>query len=196
MHSAGNVKEIEERAQEARREVASRLANLGLGIPPESDVSLAAELLTGGTVDPAPNLTDRLGGRLAGTLEWNLGVVLIRFEAYDPKVRQRFSIAHEIGHFWLHAGSVPAPRWCATLDVNADEQEGSLTSDGHAVGFDGALELSEREADLFAAAFLIPADQLARDLAEYAASTPFLAERYQVSAATMRRRLRTLGASL
>jgi Zn-dependent peptidase ImmA (M78 family) len=49
---------------------------------------------------------------------------------------------------------------------------------------------AEPEADAFAAAFLIPLPSLLKDVAWFGACAGFLAARYGVSEATMRRRLR------
>jgi hypothetical protein len=91
---------IEPLAMDTRQTVLARLADLEL--PPESinDIVLAATLFTGGPVESYPNLT-RYDDRLAGVLDWTDGVPRIFFEIYDPQTRQRFSIAHEIGHLGL-----------------------------------------------------------------------------------------------
>jgi Zn-dependent peptidase ImmA (M78 family) len=161
-----------------RQTVLDRLADLEL--PPEyiNDVVLAATLFTGGPVEPYPNLT-RDDDRLAGVLDWTDDIPRIFFEIYDPPTRQRFSIAHELGHFVLHARH---HRRCqcaqSAVDSEADEDQAVLDV--------------EREADAFAAAFLLPADLVRADLAQFGRCVAFLAARYQVSEAAMRRRLRTL----
>ena len=50
----------------------------------------------------------------------------------------------------------------------------------------------EAEADAFAGAFLLPSASLRDDIAQFGMSVSFLAERYAVSGATVRRRLKTL----
>jgi hypothetical protein len=170
---------IETRAMDTRQIVLARLADLEL--PPDyiNDIVLAATLLTGGPVEPYPNLT-RYDDRLAGVLDWTDGVPRIFFEIYDPHTRQRFSVAHEIGHFVLHARHRTQCQ-CTQLAVDREDNE-----DGEAV-----LDV-EREADAFAAAFLLPADIVRADLAHFGRCISFLAARYQVSEAAMRRRIRTL----
>ncbi len=162
-----------------RRTVLDRLADLEL--PPEymNDVMLAAALFTGGPVEPYPNLT-RYDDRLAGVLDWTDGVPRIFFEIYDPPTRQRFSVAHEIGHFVLHA------RHHTQCHCTQSAVDREVDEDAEAV-----LDV-EREADAFAAAFLLPADPVRADLVHFGRCIAFLAARYQVSEPAMRRRLRTL----
>jgi hypothetical protein len=170
---------IEAGAMDTRQTVLDRLADLELPAEYMNDVMLAAALFTGGPVEPYPNLT-RYDERLAGALDWTDGVPRIFFEVYDPPTRQRFSVAHEMGHFVLH---VRHYRQCqcaqSVVDREADEEMESVMD-------------VEREADAFAAAFLLPADLVRADLVQFGRCIAFLAARYQVSEAAMRRRLRTL----
>jgi predicted transcriptional regulator len=86
--------------------------------------------------------------------------------------RQRFTIAHEIGHFLLHPGRAVAERGGATNRATA-----SL----------------EREANEFAAELLMP-ERLVRQAAlEEGADARRLADRFDVSAQAMNLRLRRLG---
>lgn len=172
--------ELEQVVAETRHEAGTRCADLGLTLSRDTDLRYVAAFLTGGTVDPFPNL----GGddeRLAGMLEWVGSYPRILFEAYDPPVRQRFSIAHELGHYYLHARDRSSVhRRCSQARVDRD-----LPLEP------GMLDV-EDEADAFAGAFLLPADELTTDLAHFGICVAFLAERYLVSEATVRRRLRTL----
>lgn len=86
--------------------------------------------------------------------------------------RRRFSIAHEIGHFVLHGQRARAERGGA---VNQ------------------AMSREEREADLFAAALLMPEPLVRQAVAEQGADVARLADRFEVSEQAMQVRLRYLG---
>ena len=179
------LRDIEVAAWSARALASKRFTDLGATLERVCDMALAAMVLTSGTVDPAPNLM-REGERLAGILEGSKVCPTIFFEQFDPLVRQRFSIAHELGHYYLHAqcneSSVPiAYQRCVQHRVDAEP----LSDDSEA----GDIEA---EADAFAGAFLLPADEVSADLAHFGKCVAFLAERYGVSEATVRRRLRAL----
>lgn len=176
---------IEAAAQSARSLAAERFCGLGTTLEFVCDMPLAAMVLTAGTVDPAPNLT-RVGERLAGVLEGNPDCPVIHFEQYDPPVRQRFSIAHELGHYYLHAK--PNASNAAIVYQRCVQRR----VDSEAPLDDAEANDIEAEADAFAGAFLLPTDEVRADLAHFGTCIAFLAERYGVSEATVRRRLKTL----
>jgi Zn-dependent peptidase ImmA (M78 family) len=103
--------------------------------------------------------------------------------------RQRFTIAHELGHFLLHSAT--------TRDLYLDHSFKVLLRDARS---SEGTDTTEREANLFAAEFLMPIDFLRRDLQ---GSMPIdvedetflreLAQRYQVSQQAMMFRLANLG---
>lgn len=86
--------------------------------------------------------------------------------------RQRFTIAHEIGHFLLHGQRAVAERGGATNAATA--------------GY-------EREADQFAAELLMPAAFMRQAVLEDGLDVDRLADRFEVSVGAMRQRLRRLG---
>ena len=98
--------------------------------------------------------------------------------AYDSNIRSpgriRFTIAHEVGHYFLHRHRFPDGKRCTSDDI---------------IGRDGDVE---READTFAAALLMPLDDYRRQIpAREVVDVERLsacAERYGVSlvAATLR----------
>jgi Zn-dependent peptidase ImmA (M78 family) len=103
--------------------------------------------------------------------------------------RQRFTIGHELGHFLLHGLTSP--------DLYVDHSFQVLLRDDRSS--EGTDE-KEREANLFAAELLMPADFLRKDLQEQGQvdieSDEFirdLARRYQVSQQAMAFRLANLG---
>lgn len=100
----------------------------------------------------------------------------------ESKVRQRFTIAHELGHFILHTNKI-------TFVDFRDTPEQSNKSP------------KEREANQFAASLLMPKHLLERDVKALNVSSIsehevfFLAERYNVSKEAMTYRLLNLNLS-
>jgi predicted transcriptional regulator len=95
----------------------------------------------------------------------------------EPLRRRRFSIAHEVGHHVLHAGTQAV--YCRTADVAPPP--------------DDSARLVEHEANLFAAELLMPA-ALVREAAERRGPDPYtLAAEFDVSDVAMGFRLVTLG---
>lgn len=88
----------------------------------------------------------------------------------EPTYRQRFTMAHEIGHHRLHK---------TTLDLYRS-QDASRTPE-------------EREADSFAAALLMPASLLEAAIQKGVVAIDDLAHLFQVSNPSMRIRIRDLG---
>jgi len=88
--------------------------------------------------------------------------------ADDALIRQRFTIAHELGHLMLHS-----------LGVSFRDDTFTGTS-------------AEMEANRFAAAFLMP-ERLVRAAAEHTQLSEHLAAQFRVSEQAMKIRLSTLG---
>lgn len=105
------------------------------------------------------------------------GRALIGVNSKEAPVRQRFTIAHEIGHFILH------PKKDAFVDFRRERSEGE------------ARPPRERHADMFAAALLMPRKHLLKDFRRLAKDgytdqiTATLAKQYAVSEDAMRYRL-------
>lgn len=127
---------------------------------------------------------ERLGGKLeydswdtddgSGSLEVTPGstpVFIIRLPAFTGNLRNRFTIAHELGHYFLHSGGGKKAIRVA--------REGS--------------NRVEWEANWFAAAFLLPASQFQKDWADGGKSIPYIVYKYQVSEAVVEIRLKSLG---
>lgn len=89
----------------------------------------------------------------------------------DPLVRQRFTVAHELGHLLLH-------------DV----------SKGHVDVFTPGLpaDVMEREANVFAAKLLMPEWMIRPAVDQVGADVAVLAKRFVVSESAMELRLRAL----
>lgn len=128
-------------------------------------------------------LVTKLGGRVehdswelnegSGSLEVQPGchpAFIIRLPYVAGRLRNRFTIAHELGHYFLHSdGGKTAIRIF---------REGS--------------DRCEWEANWFAAGFLLPAKRFREDWKK-SPSVSGIAELYQVSQAVIEIRLKTLG---
>lgn len=114
--------------------------------------------------------------KFSGMLIRKQGYALIGVSSSEPFVRQRFTVAHELGHFFLH------PQKDAFVDYRDNKS-------------DVMRSPRERQANMFAAALLMPRTFLAKDCKSLA-KTGFtdddvqaLARRYNVSEDAMRFRL-------
>lgn len=136
-------------------------------------------------VRPAP-----LGDDISGLLVIENGQGTIGYNLAHPEVRQRFTIAHELGHYVLHQAAQPLfidKRYRSSAIYYRD----GLTSTG-----ENPLEI---EANAFAAALLMPEDLVSAEVAkleldwgdEEALSA--LAKRFKVSTQAMAYRLVKLG---
>lgn len=101
------------------------------------------------------------------------------------KVRQRFTVAHELGHLHLHPGRQVILD--AAVRVNLRDQVSSLATDRE-----------EIEANRFAAALLMPAEWIHREVAGLGLTDPDalidqMAKIFKVSVAAMTIRLTNLG---
>ncbi|MBT0741934.1 ImmA/IrrE family metallo-endopeptidase [Campylobacter lari] len=96
----------------------------------------------------------------------------------DIYTRQRFSIAHEIGHYLLHY----------VLSNNLDEKHISFRDNVSSMGYD----VKEIEANHFAASLLMPEKQIREEWAK----TPYfdyMADKFKVSMLALSFRLNYLG---
>lgn len=127
---------------------------------------------------------------LSGFAYQKNGMKFIGVSTADGTERQRFTLAHELGHLFLHKDD--AMRYDQGLMMLRNEH----SSDG--------TDIKEIEANRFAAELLMPEEELRRDLAE-SPSIDFmvdssmtkkyvkkLAEKYQVSPRAMNVRITTL----
>lgn len=148
----------------------------------------AAEVLraANGNVIPVP--VEAIAGRyqirvrrgphasFSGMLIRKDGYALIGVSSSEVAVRQRFTIAHELGHFFLH------PQKDAFVDYRDNSRDVMRTP-------------REKEANMFAAALLMPSEFLKKDFRSLAKSglneegLHALAKRYIVSDDAMRFRL-------
>jgi hypothetical protein len=146
-----SARAIGAKAHVAEARAATVLASIKVGSPPIPVERVAIQL--GLQVERAP-----LGDGISGLLVIQDGRGMIGVSVTQPPVRQRFTIAHEIGHFVLHKDVMPVfidkqflrPYLTAFRDTSSSTGEDWL----------------EREANAFAAALLMPADMVRAAVAE------------------------------
>lgn len=124
---------------------------------------------------------------MSGTLikSDNGGSVILAVNESHPRVRRRFTVAHEIGHFVLgHLSDDPhIDREFTSIHRNAISSQ--------------ATDPREIAANAFAASLLMPEEFLIKDFVRYGGfddvTLPQTALRYQVSEQALRYRLANLG---
>lgn len=127
-------------------------------------------------------------GDLAGMLIRKDGKIIIGVNSSHHSNRQRFTVAHELGHLRYHEGEIHVDR---KLQINRRDAISSL-----------AIDPDEIEANRFAAELLIPfrlisADLLMREIdVEDDDQIRDLAKKYQVSAQAMTHRITNIIDSL
>jgi len=136
--------------------------------------------LPGDRLEP---LIERLGGRVTymkafenieedgSLLVWNSRDFEIKLSAFTGAERDRFTIAHELGHFVLHSG------------------EGAKCIRASRFGSDRV----EWEANWFAAAFLMPEHDFRATCQYYGGHPQLIASRYMVSPKAVEVRKQNLG---
>lgn len=125
-------------------------------------------------------------GDLSGLLFREQNQIVIGVNALHSKTRQRFTIAHELGHLALHN----------TKRLHIDRDYRVYARDGRSSQADDPIEIA---ANAFAAALLMPSHMLRSDLQDHAIDLESdtriqeLADRYKVSVQAMTFRLINLG---
>ncbi len=137
-------------------------------------------------------------GGVSGALYRKANVVVIGVNKKDAPVRQRFTVAHEIGHLRLHEDAVYIDRHYPGAPQVAT---GARTSGFHRDEISSrAIDPREIEANRFAAALLMPERLLRSDLKGLrivsAVHVQRLCERYKVSPQAMIFRLMNLNVPL
>lgn len=134
-----------------------------------------------------------LGEGVSGVLVVNDDSATIGYNSAQHPVRQRFSIAHELGHYKLHKGETDAPRvFITTTRYVAVFLRNEESSRGE--------KRREIEANRFAAALLMPAPLIRQEVSKPHYDNlsdeelcDILADRFQVSVQAMSIRLTSLG---
>lgn len=154
------------------------LQRLGLSVPPVPVERVAREC-------GAHLAFEHLDGDLSGLLFRGEERTVIGVNSAHAQVRQRFTIAHEIGHMLMHEGK---PMFVDKLvRVNLRDSDSSL----------GSIQ-EEKEANAFAAALLMPRSMIEASLTKDRqvkgdALIDGLAEQFEVSRQAMEYRLINLG---
>lgn len=110
---------------------------------------------------------------------------IISVNKNETKQRKRFTVAHELGHFFLHSDEKPVfvDKSPKVLYRNSASSTGELHQ--------------EREANAFAAALLMPRGLLKREILNANKTTPnpikLLSDKFEVSEQAMSFRLANLG---
>lgn len=121
---------------------------------------------------------------IAGQVSNLSGEVVIDVSGFDPPTRQRFTIAHEIGHAILHLQN--GKHTDAFVDSSETLNRPNTTIPGRGV------DRKELAANRFAAALLMPRTWV-EEAVRGSLSLDDLAKRFGVSRSAMRHRLNSLG---
>ena len=216
-----DVEQVENKAWQVLQDFTRQFSNIGQPVPemPPVPVQDIARLLAGLDLEAMPNLQHQ-GQKLSGLLEPD--IQLISYELEDTPGRQSFSIAHELGHYYLHYLAWVQRQSLPTLFPLEDERQSeaqaestyyrcsvddidmSQRNSGGVGGVDHgdllrALRTEQRrarqetEANWFASALLMPVPFM-DDLLREGYSTPHqLAARLEVSPLAAEVRLVRLG---
>jgi hypothetical protein len=166
---------------EVARDALTRFVDCYGSDPPPVDVEELAESLCCLRVRRADDLGQIPGAPSVGKLS---GLLLparreVWVNRHEPWERRRFSVAHEVGHFLLHAGQQDDVVYCRSGDLRPDP--------------DSPEKLREREANRFAAELLMPEPMVAAAVAECGPDPFDLAHVFKVSDLAMAFRLVNLG---
>ncbi len=164
---------------------------------------IVAELLKEARIDQPPVPVERIvrlrglrvqtqkipASDISGFLFRRGSEAVIGVNSFHSSARQRFTIAHELGHILLHAPGPGEFHVDRGFDVKFRDQRSSKGTDAE-----------EREANLFAAELLMPREFIAKDI-EAACQVDLvddkfvkgLARRYRVSSQALLFRLANLG---
>lgn len=169
------MKQAEDRARQLLRD----LDILGPPVPVDD---IARRL--GATISREP-----FRGGISGMLYRTVDTAIVGVNSAEPETRQRFTIAHEIGHFLLHEGRP----LIVDRHVRVDRRDASSSM---------GTKREEVEANAFAAELLMPEEMIRHQfeaLAKDHASLPAerlvnrLARQFEVSGQAMEIRLGSLG---
>lgn len=190
-------------AREARRTLAEWEGRVGALRPPIA-VDDLADLLYLLAID----LTSELPSALAGRLYAEQRIIEVRRS--DGPRRQRFTIAHEVGHYRLHvvAEGLSASSFACSADAitsgDGSEHAPPQLRERPLPGFAPApapaaptaahhtIRRLEVEANAFAAELLMPAALVEQAVARYGKDVPALADLFDVSRQAMQYRLEKL----
>lgn len=131
-----------------------------------------------------------LDKELSGMVFIKNGIPIIGVNSLHHPNRQRFTIAHEIAHIWLHSDLISS-------SVHVDKKFSELVLRRDSISAQGTNNV-EIEANQFAAALLIPENSLKEMLSETTldiedeSALEELAKKFKVSKSTLQYRIRSL----
>jgi len=163
----------------ARNKAAELIEQVGITAAPVSLELIAKHLKAEIHFEPFP-------GELSGMMHrMDDGTSVIGVNATHPRVRKRFTVAHEIAHLVLHTDE--GMHFDESFPISFRNESSSLATDDR-----------EIEANQFAAALLMPEAFLKEDVemfdgTDYEDAVSELAKKYQVSIQAMSIRLGSLG---
>ena len=169
----------------AERAVAEVLEACGVSSPPVPVEEIARKL-------GASIAFEHFGADVSGLLVRDARAIVIGVNAAHPKKRQRFTIAHEIGHLRLHQGR---PMF-VDREVRVDRRDRTASR---------GVDTEEIAANRFAAELLMPEEMVFAAVAQVslpqerggsAAIIARLAEKFDVSEQAMEYRLANLGLAM
>lgn len=135
---------------------------------------------------------DNMPDEVSGAIFFQNGEFSIAINKNKPTVRQNFTAAHELGHYFLHRQWLVDNAQTGLVDYsNMLDGEGMLTH-SDAAPTDEESQQKEREANNFAAVLLMPEDKV-RQFWELTNDVKKCAEAFQVSIVAMAIRLEKLG---
>jgi Zn-dependent peptidase ImmA (M78 family) len=167
----------------AKAQAERLVERMGISSPPIDVVKIASKL-------DLPVIYANLGEGVSGLLISNGEDAHVCVQEKDPPKRQRFTVAHEIAHYYLKHQLEPGSH------VHVDRghyisERGPRASDG--------VDPMEIEANQFAASLLMPSKMVKRKVAELGVGVlldnhvSWLAEEFKVSELAMTIRLTSLG---
>lgn len=151
------------RSREARRRAHATLEMLGVSEPPVDIVRVAQQLGFEVHQEDFPE-------GISAVLVVDGDIRAIGVNRSHARVKQRFSIAHELGHY---------------LQGHGDFADSRKTFEDGSYNYADPQNRQETEANEFAAELLMPEFLLKKDFAEFGLEADRLAERYQVSGQAM-----------
>lgn len=130
----------------------------------------------------APGLDGERSENVSGLLLVAAGEIWVNAaEARQWEGRKRFTIGHELGHYVMHQEEARPTIFCRKVEIG--DESGAA---------DRASMSTEREADAFAAAMLMPEHLIREHVERHGTSIPDLCEAFGTSEKATRYRVETL----
>lgn len=150
-------------------------------IPPKEDGSIDLDAIASavGITEISYQVSDKFEGLLITNHDKSTGVITVNADSHSTK--QRFTIAHELGHFLIPSHDKKVT--CVSADLKATKSEKMRNS-------------SEAEANDFASELLIPTEKISKQIDSHVGpeleKIVALADQYQVSKEAMIRKYMAL----